>query len=133
PVRALCPAGRLRYTSCVGPCTVSVLDMVGRKTVTVIPVSGTAQRISISADDKLVFTADQSKPQLAVIDTATKQVKTWIVLPGLGYGTAATPDGRWLLVAVTSTNQVAAVDLGTTQLVRRIDVANLPQEILIRP
>jgi DNA-binding beta-propeller fold protein YncE len=130
---ALSHDGRFGYTSNVGPGTVSVLDLVGKKTVTVIPVSGTAQRISISADDKLVFTADQTKPQLAVIDTATKQVKTWVALPGLGYGTAATPDGRWLLVAVPSTNQVAVVDLGTTQVVRRIDVANLPQEILIRP
>ena len=130
---ALSHDGRLGYTSNVGPGTVSVLDMVGRKTVTVIPVSGTAQRISISADDKLVFTADQTKPQLAVIDTATKQVKTWIALPGLGYGTAATPDGRSLLVAVPSTNQVAVVDLPSMQVSRRIDVANLPQEILIRP
>jgi DNA-binding beta-propeller fold protein YncE len=60
-------------------------------------------------------------------------VKTWVALPGLGYGTAATPDGRWLLVAVPSTNQVAVVDLGTMQVTRSIDVANLPQEILIRP
>jgi DNA-binding beta-propeller fold protein YncE len=51
----------------------------------------------------------------------------------LGYGTAATADGRWLLVAVPSTNQVAVVDLGTMQVTRRIDVADLPQEILIRP
>jgi DNA-binding beta-propeller fold protein YncE len=125
--------GRRGYTSNVGPGTVSVLDMVGRKTVTVIPVSGQAQRIAISADDKFVFTADQTKPQLAVIDTATQRVKTWVALPGLGYGTAATPDGRWLLVAVPSTNQVAVADLGSMQVVRRIDVPNLPQEILIRP
>jgi len=107
--------------------------MVGRKTVAVIPVSGQVQRISISSDDKLVFTADQTKPQLAVIDTATHQLKTWVALPGLGYGTAATPDGRWLLVAVPSTSQVAVVDLGSMRVVRRIDVPGTPQEILIRP
>jgi DNA-binding beta-propeller fold protein YncE len=106
---------------------------VGRKTVDVIPVSGQIQRIAISADDKLVFTADQTKPQLAVIDTATKRVKTWVALPGLGYGTAATPDGHWLLVAIPSTNQVAVVDLGSMQVTRRIEVATMPQEILIRP
>src|ERR1700722_17355785 len=69
--------GKLGYTSNVGPGTVSVLDLVGRKTIAVIPVSGQVQRIAISADDKLVFTADQTKPQLAVIDTATNKVKTW--------------------------------------------------------
>ena len=125
--------GRLGYTANVGPGTVSVLDLVGRKTVAVIPVSGKVQRISISVDDKLVFTADQTKPQLAVIDTATPKVKTWIALPGLGYGTAATQDGRRLLVAIPSTNQVAVVDLRSMQVVRRIEVDPRPQEILIRP
>ena len=125
--------GKRGYTSNVGPGTVSVLDMVGRKTVAVIPVSGQVQRIAISTDDKSVFTADQTKPQLAVIDTATQKVKTWVALPGTGYGTAATPDGRWLLVAVPSTNQVAVVDLGSMQVVRRVDVPSTPQEILIRP
>jgi DNA-binding beta-propeller fold protein YncE len=125
--------GRLGYTANVGPGSVSVLDLAGRKTVGVIPVSGEVQRISISADDKLVFTADQTKPQLAVIDTATNRVKTWVTLPGVGYGTAATPDGRWLLVAIPSANQVAVVDLKSMLVVRRIDVASMPQEILIRP
>src|ERR1700686_4970901 len=102
---ALSHDGKLGYTSNVGPGTVSVLDMVGRKTVAIIPVSSGAQRISISTDDKLVFTSDQTKPQLAVIDAATKKVKTWVPLPATGYGTAATPDGHWLLVAIPSTNQ----------------------------
>jgi YVTN family beta-propeller protein len=130
---ALSHDGRLGYTANVGPGTVSVLDLVGRKTVAVIPVSGQVQRIAISVDDKLVFTSDQTKPQLAVIDTAANRVKTWVALPGLGYGTAATPDGRWLLVAIPSTDQVAVVDVGSMQVTRRIDVATFPQEILIRP
>ncbi len=130
---ALSHDGKLGYTSNVGPGTVSVLDMVGRKTVAIIPVSGNVQRISISTDDKLVFTADQTKPQLAVIDTAAKKVKTWVPLPGTGYGAAATPDGHWLLIAIPATNQVAVVDLESMQVSRNIDIADKPQEILIRP
>jgi YVTN family beta-propeller protein len=125
--------GRRGYTANVGPGTVSVLDMVGRKTIAVIPVSGEVQRISISNDDRWVFTSDQTKPQLAVIDTATNKVKSWVPLPGTGYGTAATPDGHFLLVAVPPANQVAVIDLAKMQVVRRIDVPAAPQEILIRP
>ncbi len=125
--------GKRGYTSNVGPGTVSVLDMVGRKTIAVIPVSGQDQRISISTDDKLVFTADQTKPQLAVIDTAANRIRNWVPLPAFGYGTAATPDGRWLLVAMPSKNQVAIVDLAKMQVARTIDVAASPQEVLIRP
>jgi DNA-binding beta-propeller fold protein YncE len=125
--------GRRGYTANVGPGTVSVLDMIGRKTVTIIPVSKEVQRISISNDDRWVFTSDQTKPQLAVIDTATNKLKTWVPLPGTGYGAAPTPDGRFLLVAVPPTNQVAVVDLASMQVVRNIDVPAAPQEVLIRP
>ena len=71
---ALSHDGRFGYTANVGPGTVSVLDLAARKTVAVIPVSGETQRISISNDDKKVFTADQKKPQLAVIDTSSNKV-----------------------------------------------------------
>ena len=49
------------YTANVGPGTVSVLDMMGRKTLAVIPVAGEVQRIAISRDDRLVFTSDQTQ------------------------------------------------------------------------
>ncbi len=130
---ALSHDGKLGYTANVGPGTVSVLDMVGRNTVTVIPVASEVQRIAISRDDQLVFTSDQTQPRLAVIDTAAKQVKTWVALPGLGYGAAATPDGKWLLVAIPSKDEVAVVDLGAMQVARTVSVAKDPQEILIRP
>jgi len=125
--------GRRGYTANVGPGTVSVLDMNERKTIAVIPISKTTQRISIATDDKFVFTADQTKPQLAVIDTGKNTVAKWIALPAVGYGMAATPDGKWLLVAVPSTNQVAVVDLQKMEVTRNIDVPALPQEVLIQP
>ena len=108
--------GKRGYTANVGPGTVSVLDMIARKTIAVIPISANTQRISISNDDRLVFTADQTKPQLAVIDTSTNKVANWIALPASGYGTAATKDGHWLLVALPSANKVGVVDLSTLKL-----------------
>lgn len=125
--------GQRGYTANVGPGTVSVLDMRGHKTIAVIPISATIQRISISRDDSSVFTSDQTKPQLAVIDTATNKLKTWVPLPASGYGTASTKDGRWLLVAIPSLNKVAVVDLGSLKVVRTIDTPRSPQEILVRP
>jgi YVTN family beta-propeller protein len=125
--------GRRGYTANVGPGTVSVLDMMGRKTIAVIPISATVQRISISNDDSMVFTADQAKPQLAVIDTSTNKLKTWVPLPAPGYGTASTKDGRWLLAAIPSVDKVAVIDLGTLKVVRTIDVPHGPAEVLMRP
>jgi YVTN family beta-propeller protein len=125
--------GQRGYTSNVGAGSVSVLDLPGRKTIAIIPISPEAQRIAISNDDKLVFTSDQTKPQLAVIDTATNQIKTWVPLPAIGYGTSPTPDGRFLLVAMPKANQLAVVDLATLKVVRTVDVPDDPVKVLARP
>lgn len=125
--------GRRGYTANVGPGTVSVLDLEAKKTLAVIPISKQTQRISISPDDSMVFTSDQTKPQLAVIDTATNKIKTWVELPGYGYGTSSTSDGRWLIVAVPPANKVAVVDLKTLKVAHVIDVPAAPQETLVRP
>lgn len=130
---AITSDGRRGYTANVGPGTVSVLDLEGKKTITVIPISKETQRISLSPDDSMAFTSDQTKPQLAVIDTATNKIKTWVPLPAPGYGTAATKDGRWLLVAVPRANQVAVVDLKAMKVAATVDVPKAPQEVLIRP
>jgi len=130
---ALSHDGRFGYTANVGPGTVSVLDMEARKTIAVVPVSGSTQRISISNGDRWVFTADQTAPQLAVIDTAANKRTAWIPLPGIGYGTAPTHDGRWLLVALPASHQVAVVDLAALKVARVIDVPDHPVEILVRP
>jgi YVTN family beta-propeller protein len=123
--------GKRGYTANVGPGTVSVLDMVGKKTIAVIPISGNTQRIAISRDGSMVFTADQKKPQLAVIDTATDKVKSWVPLPSTGYGTATTPDGKWLLVALRGSKQVSVVNLKTLKAEKTIDVADGPSEVLV--
>jgi YVTN family beta-propeller protein len=125
--------GRRGYTSNVGAGSVSVLDLPGRKTIAIIPISSEAQRIAISNDDKMVFTSDQTKPQMAVIDTATNKIKTWVPLPAVGYGTSPTPDGRFLLVAMPQANQLAVVDLASLKVVRTVDVGQHPVKVLARP
>jgi DNA-binding beta-propeller fold protein YncE len=125
--------GRRGYTANVGPGTVSVLDLVARKTITVIPIASHVQRISISPDGRWVFTSDTETPRLAVIDVATNKVGQWITLPGTGYGTASTPDGKWLLVALSAARGVAVVDLRTLEVVKTISVPAAPQEVLVRP
>lgn len=125
--------GHYGYTANVGSGTVSVLDMEKRKTLDVISVAAIVQRISLSVDDRLAFTSDQTKPQLAVIDTRTHKVATWVPLPAEGYGTGATPDGNWLVIAMPSANKVAALNLKTMSVEHTIEVPAAPQEVLIRP
>jgi YVTN family beta-propeller protein len=125
--------GRRGYTANVGPGTVSALDLAANTLLTNIPVCKTAQRISLSVDDRWVFTSDQETPRLAVIDTASNAVDHWIALPGIGYGTAPTPDGQWLVVALPRASQVAVVNLREMTVAHTLDVPRAPQESLVRP
>jgi len=130
---ALSPDGGRGYTANVGPGSVSVLDMVAKKTITVIPVANHVQRISVSPDGRWVFTSDTEKPRLAVIDAKTNKVDRWIDLPGEGYGSSSTPDGKWLLIAMPNANGVAVIDLARLSVAKTISVPAAPQETLIAP
>jgi DNA-binding beta-propeller fold protein YncE len=124
--------GKRGYTANVSTGTVSVLDLEGKKLVTTIPISAKTQRISLSVDDRWVFTSDQTKPQLVVIDTKTNEVANRIDIPDFGYGTAPTPDGKSLLVCC-GLGTVAVVDLEAKKVVREFQLPRAPQEILVRP
>jgi YVTN family beta-propeller protein len=129
--------GKRGYTANVGVGTgvgsVSVLDLEKRATVTVIPISKMTQRISLSVDDKLVFTSDQVEPRLVAINTATNTVERTLTLPAPGYGTAPTEDGRWLVVPMPKANKVAIVDLKAWKVEHVLDVPKAPQFALVRP
>ena len=125
--------GKRGYTSNVHVGTVSVLDLEARQTLAVIHVSRHAQRIALSVDDRWVFTADQTQPQLAVIDTSTNEVTKWIPLEGsrLRHGRDA---GRQMAARHAADHgKVAVVDLSSMSVVRSVDVPKAPQEVLVRP
>jgi len=130
---ALSHNGLRGYTANVGPGTVSVLDIPGRNVLTIIPISANTQRISITPDDRWVFTADQTQPRLAAIDTRTNQVAHWVPLPGIAYGTAPTTDGKFLLVTIPTLNKLAIVDIAAMKVVRTIDTPADPEEVLAQP
>jgi len=125
--------GKRAYTSNVHVGTVSAIDLEAKKVTAVIPVSSYAQRIALSVDDALVFTADQTEPRLAVIDAKINQRRQWVALPGIAYGTAPTPDGRHLVMALISVNKVGVLDLKTLQIAHTFDVPKAPQEVVVRP
>jgi DNA-binding beta-propeller fold protein YncE len=130
---AISSDGKRGYTSNVGAGSVSAIDLLNKKVLAIIPVSGIAQRIAISPDDHWVFTADQTKPQLAVIDTQTNKVARWVPLPDLAFGTRPTQDGNRLLITQPASRKVAVLNLHTMKVEHQIDVPPAPQEILLRP
>jgi YVTN family beta-propeller protein len=138
----LSPDAKRAYTANVISGNVSVLDVPGRKLITVMPVAKTIQRISISPDGKQLFTHDQGTPRVAVIDipsgaeadsAASYKVTRWIDVPDVAYASEVTPDGKWLLLACIKKRVLLAVDVQTMKVVKSLDMPGAPSEILIRP
>jgi DNA-binding beta-propeller fold protein YncE len=139
------PDGRRAFTSNVGAGNISVLDIHGRRLISVIPIAKTIQRISISMDGSRVFTHDQGAARLAVIDVAepknsaasetdvSYQVTHWIDLPDVAFASAPTPDGNWLLVACPKKHLLLAIDLATLNVAKTLELPGAPSEILVRP
>jgi YVTN family beta-propeller protein len=125
--------GKRAYTANVQPGSVSVLDMVNRKVLAIIPISDITQRIYITPDDRLVFTADQIHAREAVIDTATNTIKQWIPLPAVGYGGAVTPDGKYLLLCLPSKNQIAVIDIPTMKVIHTTNLPGALGAVAIQP
>jgi len=124
------PDGKRAYTANVGPGTVSVVDLQKRALVTVIPIAGHVQRISMSPDGKHVFTHDQGAPRIAVIDTATNKVARWIDLPASVYSSTPTPDGRFL-VANAPSGKLFVIDLSSEKVTATYPIPEAIGEITV--
>jgi DNA-binding beta-propeller fold protein YncE len=120
-ILAMTRDGRTGYTANVGPGSVSVLDMKARKTIAVIPVAKTVQRMSVSNDERWAFTSDEDQPRIAAIDTKTNTVARWIATGGISYVTQPTADGKYLLAAETKADGkglLEVIDLATWGVVK---------------
>ncbi len=124
-ILAMTRDGKIGYTANVGPGSVSVLDMKARKTIAVIPVAKTVQRMSISNDERWAFTSDEGAPRVAVIDTKTNAIARWIPLGGISYVTQPTSDGKYLLAAEKKDGKglLEVVDLSTWAVVKSMPLA----------
>ncbi len=101
-ILAMTKDGTMGFTANVGPGSVSILNMKGKTTIAVLPISKTVQRMSISNDDKWAFTSDESMARIAVIDVRQKRVARWLDTGGISYVTQPTADGKYLLAAETT-------------------------------
>jgi len=124
------PDGHRAYTANVGPGSVSVLDLQKRTLITVIPVSETVQRISMSTDGRFVYTHDQKAPRIAVIDTAANKIARWINLPVTVYSSTPTPDGK-LLLANAPSGKLFVIDLSSEKVVGTYSIPEAIGEIAV--
>lgn len=91
---AISSDGTRGYAANVAPGTVSVLDLVNRKPLAVIPIATHTQRIALSVDDRWAFTSDTTRT---------------IDVPPSPQEVLVRPDGKVAYVSCDVPGKVAAI------------------------
>ncbi len=127
------PDGRKIYTANLHAGSISVLDVIARRLVKVILVSGLVNRITLSTDGKRLFAADGSSPNVIMIDTTTDEIVRKIVVAAPPFSLSSTPDGKWLLVGedLGTKGKLEAIDLRDFTAKHSFDVDRLPYGIKV--
>jgi YVTN family beta-propeller protein len=113
--------------------TVSVLDLRARRIVAHIATGTGTEGISLSPDDRHLYTSSVYINEIVKIDTGTLQV---VGRARMGQCLGAvrvvpTPDGRTLVVNCADNGRVLLVDAGTLDLRHQIPVGTLPIGIAV--
>ena len=126
---AVAPDGRHVYTADVHPGTVTELEVTSG-TRRSLYLAERINRISLSADGRTAYVADQDEPRLAVVDVLSLSLDRWITLPGIAFGTAASGAGR-LIVAMRQAGQLAILDTEAGRVLRSVGVPDGPQRVVM--
>ncbi len=91
-----------------------------------IPVGNDPRSVAVTPDDSRALVTNRVDGTLSVIDVQAARVTNTIDLGGVFPYGVVTGDNRIAYVSLMGSNQIAEVDLDAGQVVRRIDVPDMP-------
>jgi YVTN family beta-propeller protein len=129
------PDGSRAYVSNEMSGTVSVVDMMARKTLRQIamPEGSRPMAILIPPDGTRVFVSNGRGKTVSVIDPATDTVRQTVEVGTRPWGIGITRDGKKLYTANGPDNTVTVVDVPTMTVIRKVGVGSVAWGIAIGP
>ena len=107
--------------------TISIIDVVGRKTIQTLPSPAmAANRLKFSRDGKYVFVSDLRGMDLLVYDATTRKEYKRIPLDGNSEGLVVAPDGTHVYTTLNSRDSVAVIDLKTMTVTGKLETGKGP-------
>jgi YVTN family beta-propeller protein len=101
---------------------VAVIDTVGNRVLSTIPIPPGPHGLTITPDGRKVYVSSDGASTVSVIDTTTDQVVASIDVGPHPHGLTMSPDGRKLLVMAFGANQVSIIDTTSDRMVGHIPV-----------
>ncbi|MDR0782042.1 MAG: hypothetical protein LBF16_15385 [Pseudomonadales bacterium] len=111
------------FTSNVSDGTLSVIDIPGKRLLSVVDAGGSNQRMTVSPDDRWFVTSLWQSSKVAFYRTADQQLDFTVTIEGSPFVGRFSPDGRYLYNMGTEPNkrpagiQVWKIDPQTRQVV----------------
>jgi YVTN family beta-propeller protein len=110
---------------------VTVVDVPQRKILEVLPSSGDAMGLALSADGQHVYVANGEDRTVSKIDTRTHRIVTIGKVKGVNHDVVLTPDGRSLYVTLRKANRIAVLRADDLEVVTEIAQPGYPDLVVM--
>lgn len=121
------------YVANVHSGSVSVIDVVNKKLVTVIPFQPGVEGLDVSPDGTELWVANRNDSSVTVINTSTKEILAVLPAHQVAFRVKFLPDGKYVLVSNGLSGNITVYDAKEKKVLKDIDVTAAPglQPVLV--
>jgi YVTN family beta-propeller protein len=123
--------GKLFWVTSETAGNVTVVDVAQRKIIEVLPSSGDAMGLALTADGQHVFVANGEDRTVSKIDTRTHRIVATGKVNGVNHDAVLTPDGRFLYVTLRKANRIAVLRAEDLDVVSEIPQPGYPDLVVM--
>lgn len=110
---------------------VGVVDVPQRKLIEVLPSSGDAMGLALSADGQFVYVANGEDRTVSKVDARTHRIVATGKVKGVNHDVVLTPDGRSLYVTLRKANRIAVLRADDLEPVTEIPQPGYPDLVVM--
>ncbi len=126
-------AGQRAFVTNAEDNTVTVVDIVNRKTIGTIKVGNYPHGLRVSPDGGSIYVANVQEGTVSVIDTRSLSEVARVKVGTTPVQVGFTPDGNRVYVSLRDENKVAVIDTVKREVIARIDVGRSPIQVYATP
>ncbi len=123
--------GKLFWVTSETAGNVTVVDVPQRKILEVLPSSGDAMGLALSADGQYVYAANGEDRTVSKIDARTHKIVATGKVKGVNHDAVLTPDGRFLYVTLRKANRIAVLRTEDLEVVTEIPQPGYPDLVVM--
>jgi YVTN family beta-propeller protein len=123
--------GKLFWVTSETAGNVAVVDVPQRKILEVLPSSGDAMGLALTADGQFVYVANGEDRTISKVDARAHRIVATGKVKGVNHDVVLTPDGRFLYVTMRKANRIAVLRAEDLEIVTEIPQPGYPDLVVM--